>query len=501
MSTRGIFNNLSRQPRLNREFKKNGTLVISNEEPFLTITGAGQEAVFNPGATGMVMLDNTALQYDQYKIRSCSLEYRTGTGTTVSGNLVMGVDYNPQSDLPSDNSYAAVAILEPKFVGPVWTACSSIPLEVSRAMKGNTWRFTNNTGPSGSAFVLRANVNTQGQTYGIIWCKYVVEFCSPKQIQSSGPTAGGPATRVTGEVVSYSDGTNFNIAVVESSNVTTGFDALTDPFGTDNVNANGNNSVELDLAQPSCPSGVITTVTIGVPSYAYQASLNAQPQLVVLSPTGSDITALFSVKPLGLTQGPLNPIGQVSGIWAWALTALVPIGQEYVVKIVTKLFEVALSGMNSYFVEGTANQSVVPLEPDTTRSSVITGIGQAVVLVRGSALTSFVISNGIRGVTITPSVSGSSTSLTFASDDPTIDLAGRLICVNVVSTSSAGGTSTTELPVAVSSLTPFVNPSGSPASLYMSQALGGTSFILTVPNPSSSYVQSIVITITGASGL
>jgi len=496
VSTRGIFNNLSRQPRVLREFKRDGTLLITNEEPFLTVTGNGQEAIFNPGATGMVMLDNTALQYDQYKIRSCSLEYRTGTGTTTSGNMVMGVDYNPQSDLPSDNSYAAVAILEPKFVGPVWTACSSVPLDVSRAMKGNTWRFTNNTGPSGSSFVLRANVNTTGQTFGIIWCRYSVEFCSPKQIQSVAPQNLAPSTRVSGEVVSYSDGTIGDIAIVSVEQVVTNFSPLEDPFGTGNIDTAPNNSVELDVALPSCPSGTISTINVGVPSYAYQAALNAQPLLVVQTPTGSDITALFAVSPLGLTAGPLDPLGQVSGVWAWALTALVPIAQEYIVKIVTKLFDGVVSGINSYFVEATGTQSVVPLPPNMSRSSTVAGLGQAVILVPGGG-GNLVVSNGIQGISVSATASGGNIVYTFTVTDPTIDITGRLVCINNVATSATGSTPTTALLTALVNLDKPIVPAGSPATLQLTQQLGGSTFGFTLAAPGSTYVQSVTVTLSG----
>jgi len=499
LSKMGVYNNISRQPKLFREFTKQGTMVISNEEPFMVLTGGGQESQFNPGQTGMVMLDNLAAQYDQYKIRSCQIIYRPGVGTTVNGGIVAGIDYNPQTDSPTDNSFAAVAILEPKLVIPVWGE-GAMTVDVARAMKGNTWRFTNNSGPSGTAFILRNNTDVTGSTYGKLWCKYTVEYCSPKPISGSS-AINAPTSRTAVEVASVSNGIHSDLGIINTNTSVVNFTPLTDPFDSGNANVPNTTSVELDMPMPPCPSGTVTTVNVLAPTYSFQASLNASPPIIILDNLGNDITANFVISSGVLTAGPVSALGNVTGLWAWAVTAIVPIASEYLVKIVTTLFQAAANGVNTYFLEGTATQSLVPAPVQQSLVNSPTGLGQALVTVGSSTPTTINVSNMIIGVSVTPSVVSGNTVLLFSFSDPSIDMSGRYIALQALGTTFTGVLydPTISISGAVDNANPTY-PTGYTNLGFVRYIGGGTgNFTITMSQPTTNSVTSLVVTLIGPS--
>jgi len=435
LSTRGYMANVVRQPKMKREFSKNGTLIVTNEEPFLVLTGNGQEATFNPGSSGMTMLDNIAAQYDQYKIRSCSMEYVTGVGTTTAGGLVMGIDYNPQSDLPSDNSYSAVSILEPKYVGAVWS-CGRMAVEVARAMKGNTWRFTTNTGPSGSAFVLRANIDTTGSSFGKVWCKYSVEFCSPKTVGTS-TLLTAPSSRVHAEFVQIRTQTS----VVAANTTTTNFSPAVDPFVNGNVNFhNTDGTAEIDLPMPPCGSGIVTTCGVTAPSYAFQAALNGPPVITVLTTSGTDITSSFKITNVNLSPGVADSNGNITGFWAAALLALIPIASEYIIKWVTKIVNPTDPGpsqLTPISMEGTAVQATVQLPqntyivPSSDVMGLVTGwVGNTRPSGTGSAIPVASTMLGVSAGAVTDSSTGYNVTLNLTGQG---DITGRYMTITAAS--------------------------------------------------------------------
>lgn len=150
---------------------------------FFAAAGTVYNAVFLPGRSGLVRLDGIAALYEQWRVHSVELHYRAYTGTTQSGAVNVGVDYDARTAEPT---LADIQALNPNVEGPVWQS-AAIPVDVNRVMKGR-WHYTaqcaDNHPDLGPGFAVVAHSSLANA--GAIWVTYRVEF--------TGPTAGCGAT-------------------------------------------------------------------------------------------------------------------------------------------------------------------------------------------------------------------------------------------------------------------------------------------------------------------
>lgn len=155
-----------------------GTLRVKYRE-LLTSVGNNttQNYEFLPGATGMPHLDARAGLYEMYKIIGVRFIYKAAVGTTVNGEVLLGVDFDSRDIVPS---YQGTAALQPKATGPVWRDFG-LRVPPGRAMK-QRWLLTSNLqddAPAQGAFTLQVT-NTSTVVPGTIWCEYYLEFVSPR---------------------------------------------------------------------------------------------------------------------------------------------------------------------------------------------------------------------------------------------------------------------------------------------------------------------------------
>lgn len=165
-----------------------------------------------PGASGLAHLDSRARMYETYRLKGpVRVQYKAAVGTTVSGEVVMGVDYDAKDTILT---YAGVAALSPKAMSPVWRD-STLHVPHARAMK-QKWLVTapelsysqeSNDTPlnyrdDAVAFATVVTC-TAAATPGSLWVEYNVEFASPKAISPAinatvyTTSSGTPTQKVT----------------------------------------------------------------------------------------------------------------------------------------------------------------------------------------------------------------------------------------------------------------------------------------------------------------
>lgn len=169
-----------------------GTVVEKYREILAPVVEGTQMHIFKPGSTGMANLDAKAQMYEMYRLRGpVHVTYKPAVGTTVAGQLVMGVDYDPSD---AALTFQATAALSPKAVSPVWRD-SSLTIPPGRAMK-QKWLYTDTQStfsrstqgtdlqfdlrPETAAFGLQVTSTGVGNV-GTLWVEYNIEFCSPRQ--------------------------------------------------------------------------------------------------------------------------------------------------------------------------------------------------------------------------------------------------------------------------------------------------------------------------------
>lgn len=180
----------SRQPMSFRiEPMSNGDIMLHNEELWRGIQSGVNSMVFCPGASQLSRLDAIANLYEQYALKSCAIEYRTASGTTATGQIIAGIDYNAQT---LQTSASTISNLMPREVVPVWeNFCLTV--DPGRAMK-QRWLFTGNKDP-GNANAFALQLVSPSANPGTIWVKYSIHFTSPSQSAVSNVSAVATVTQ------------------------------------------------------------------------------------------------------------------------------------------------------------------------------------------------------------------------------------------------------------------------------------------------------------------
>lgn len=149
-------------------------ILIKNEKWFDVVKGV-HKYEFYPGKCGIPQLDRFAGIYENYQLRYLEIHYRPSAGTTVPGNLLIGIDYNPNGP---ERKASDIALLEPNASGTIFTK-SSIKAVINRVMKGKSWLYTAIAGtedPGSKSCCLYVDAQTEASPIGQIWVEYKIAF-------------------------------------------------------------------------------------------------------------------------------------------------------------------------------------------------------------------------------------------------------------------------------------------------------------------------------------
>lgn len=144
--------------------------------------------VFWPGNSGLGRLDIFSAMYDLYQLKSIKLRYLTSTGTVQSGEILLGVDYDPK-DVATTARGAEEYV--PRFRAPLWKN-GEMTVPVDRAQKAK-WMYTSSGTDTmaeslGPAFaVVLGGHGVANTAVGSLWVDYKLVLQSPAPSQSGAP--------------------------------------------------------------------------------------------------------------------------------------------------------------------------------------------------------------------------------------------------------------------------------------------------------------------------
>jgi len=197
-------------PRTEKMLSTADSMRVHGEELGFVVTKQSDPNTLNltnavsiwPGFSGMPRLDAFAALYDMYRVNKCVVKYRTATGTTVNGAILMGVDYD-LNDLPT--TLQELQATTPRVRVPVWEN-ATINLPVDR-LNRKRWMMCKSGGgdvenAENAAATVLASAPTTNDDYGEVWVDYDITFAGPiagvKESPTPPPPVGGfiPTTRV-----------------------------------------------------------------------------------------------------------------------------------------------------------------------------------------------------------------------------------------------------------------------------------------------------------------
>lgn len=175
-------------PRIPNTFRarKSGTrrqydnLVVTKQEYWFSVEKGVNKYTFVPGSSGIPHLDRFGQIHESAQVRHFKIMYRPSAGTTVPGNLTLGVDYQPENERkPSD-----IKMLDTNVSGTIFTQ-ASLRLIVNRMQKNVSWLGTASAANPHQFFALYVDADTDADKIGQIWVSYKVAFSDPTS--PSGP--------------------------------------------------------------------------------------------------------------------------------------------------------------------------------------------------------------------------------------------------------------------------------------------------------------------------
>lgn len=195
--------------------QRNDTQYISKRELWFSVIPGTNKYVFQAGNSGIPHLDRFASIYEQAQLRYFHIEYIPAAGTTNSGTITIGADYEPDND----RTPQGIPLLEPNSSGTIYTRHAIKPL-ISRIMKGNMWIPTaaagkehQNTRP----FALYVKADTDSTHIGQIWVTYKIAFAT-----ATIPDGSITATPIPISVSSVDVTSDIAISQPNSTNVDSG---------------------------------------------------------------------------------------------------------------------------------------------------------------------------------------------------------------------------------------------------------------------------------------
>lgn len=128
---------------------------------------------FNPGKTGLPLLDAEAAKFTRYKFFSCSVSFKATASTMTSGEMVWGIAPGPA--LSEVKAKADVLKLRPFQIGAVWKSTS---LTVGKQITPQPYLYCNEDSRDGVAFCVYVWQDST-EVSGVLQVTYDVEFSYP----------------------------------------------------------------------------------------------------------------------------------------------------------------------------------------------------------------------------------------------------------------------------------------------------------------------------------
>lgn len=142
---------------------------------------------FWPGASGLTRLDQVGRMFEQYRVLSLKVSYKTSSGTVTSGSSITAFDYEA-SDFPIE--LGALQVRQPRIRVPVWQN-AEFKLDPSRVNK-SSWMFTaagvasQTPGFTSAGYIVSSAPGAEAMTaYGEVWIEYEVLFTGPSTSNSN----------------------------------------------------------------------------------------------------------------------------------------------------------------------------------------------------------------------------------------------------------------------------------------------------------------------------
>lgn len=150
-------------------------VTIRDTEMLKQVTKTPVIYVFNPGNTDMPRLYNMAQMYTRYRFKYLNVAYKSGSGTSVVGNVAVGIASGPALMKTADATTDKILKLRPSFFVPAWkndTLSIGSDIDLSRFM------LCSDTTADGIAFCLY--VASTADNLGFIQVSYEIEFSQPR---------------------------------------------------------------------------------------------------------------------------------------------------------------------------------------------------------------------------------------------------------------------------------------------------------------------------------
>lgn len=298
-------------------------LVVTKQEYWFSVEKGVNKYTFTPGASGIPHLDRFGQIHESAQVRHFKIMYRPSAGTTVPGNITLGVDYQPENDRkPND-----IKMLDTNVSGTIFTQ-ASLRLIVNRMQKNVSWLGTASAANPHQFFALYVDADTDADKIGQIWVSYKVAFSDPT-------SPSGPALLNKQNIASITSTLTSDIAIdqpniLQITHDSNDFISVNEPTHPTTIDEAGTNyQTKLDIDQ-SMPTGSEFTVgsTHSVPSsfasHAYRAS---PPKITFKYSDGTSIPDGTIVPLQSFTPPAFHAQGMQSDIFASIFKLLKPLAK------------------------------------------------------------------------------------------------------------------------------------------------------------------------------
>lgn len=154
---------------------RSDNLVILKQEYWFSVEPGVHKYTFVIGESGVPHLDRFGAIYENAQIRHMRINYKPSAGTTIPGNLTMGIDYSPKNERKAED----IKTLDTNASGTIFSP-SSLRVIVNRAQKNVSWLPTAAAGDEKHAFfALYIDAQTKAEDVGQIWISYKIAFSDP----------------------------------------------------------------------------------------------------------------------------------------------------------------------------------------------------------------------------------------------------------------------------------------------------------------------------------
>jgi hypothetical protein len=169
--------------------RNNDNFVVRRTELWFNVEKGTHKYTFFPGSTGIPQLDRFAQIHENYQLRQFSVNYKPSAGTTVPGNMIMGIDYAPKNERQRKD----IPLLSPNRAGTIYTP-HTMQVNIQKAQKNILWLNTSAAGEPNErdqAFALYLDVQTTESNIGQIWVSYNIAFTN-----ATGPTGSTDVSKL-----------------------------------------------------------------------------------------------------------------------------------------------------------------------------------------------------------------------------------------------------------------------------------------------------------------